>query len=316
MNKETSYAQTYRPDTSTPYCVIEDRLLVDCFLTTVRCSSFKQAARSLNLQPALLRRKLEVLEDNLGVSLLLYRDNQLILTQAGRDLHQQLRTRLKECSDVGDNRRPLRIGIDDTLLHDMLVRTLITFTRENARRCLEIIPLQSARCLPHQELDLALWTTSPGAQIPQPRHCLQPLDPPVIIRYLPFVATRYAREAARPLSLARLDDFRLIQLEQYQDSAAFAPWNHLIDRRRSGVTYIRAPGLAFHMIKGGAGIGLLPNYIRHLDRTLLPMPDLFDEPMQQQVLLSVHADNQSDADVSCLANYINLLFAERRDWLA
>lgn len=316
MNRETSYAKLESSLVSINEHHFNDPLVADCFLATVRCASFKQAARALNLQPAVLRKKLELLEDCIGAPLLLYRSNQLVLTQAGKQVHQYIKSGHKHCPDIVPGERSLRIGIAECLMGDLINRALIGFARDNASLCLDIVPLKNAQQVCHEDLDLALWTVHPGQDNAHRSHRLRARDQPVRIHYAPFIASRYARTGGPSFAADNLDDYRLVHVEDFQASETFAAWNRLISQRSRGVTYVRDPALAYHMIKGGAGIGLLPDYTGQLDRTLRPVPDLLSEPIQQHVLLSTHVDNQTNSNVIRLAEQIDSLFSQRRDWLS
>lgn len=67
-----------------------ERQVARSFLTTARCASFKQAARSLNLPPMVLRRQLQRLEKTVGEALFVYQERALALTVRGRSLQAEL----------------------------------------------------------------------------------------------------------------------------------------------------------------------------------------------------------------------------------
>ena len=73
-----------------------ERQVAVCFLTTARCASFKQAARSLNLPPMVLRRQLQRLEKSIGDALFIYQKRALVLTIRGRSLRDELVARYQD----------------------------------------------------------------------------------------------------------------------------------------------------------------------------------------------------------------------------
>ncbi|MDP0964883.1 LysR family transcriptional regulator, partial [Klebsiella pneumoniae] len=60
------------------------------FLVSARCGCFMQAARSLNIQATLLRKRLAQLEEHLRHSLFTYQGNGLVLSRDGLQLQAQL----------------------------------------------------------------------------------------------------------------------------------------------------------------------------------------------------------------------------------
>src|SRR5690348_11717417 len=67
-----------------------DPELAQCFIVSVRCGCFMQAARSLNFKATRLRRQLVQLETQLQCSLFNHSDNGLSLSRDGLRLHAQL----------------------------------------------------------------------------------------------------------------------------------------------------------------------------------------------------------------------------------
>ncbi len=284
------------------------------FLASARCASFKQAARSLNISAAVLRKKLLVLERLIGTPLFLYQDNRLSLTLVGKRLQKSLVNRQGEGlpAKVDSPRQAtVVIAVVDVLLRDILARDLIAFLRRNAASRLELIPLHGA---PSSKADIMLWLADPGSPRPAPGFATtQPLRL-AQVQYSPHLAKRYAPKAALPRCLEQLDDYMLVQLSSHNGLPALEPWNRLIRRRASGIAQTSDPHLALELIKNSACIGLLPDYITQVDRTLVRLPQLFDIPLVQYAWLTTHAQAASRTEVRALVELIQRTFASRREW--
>lgn len=286
------------------------------FLASARCASFKQAARSLNISAAVLRKKLLVLEQCIGTPLFLYQDNKLSLTLVGKRLQKDLSSR-QELWPPGkiESARPASvvIAVADMLLRDVLTRDLITFLRRNATSHLELVPLQG---VPSSKADIMLWLADPGSPRPDPGFATTQPIRLAQIRYCAHLAKRYAPRNALPWRLEQLDDYLLVQVSGHHDIAALEPWNRLIRRRAGGIAQTSDPHLALELIRNCACIGLLPDYIARLDKTLLPLPQLFDAPLLQYAWLSTHAQAAARPEVRNLVEVIQQAFIKRREWFS
>jgi DNA-binding transcriptional LysR family regulator len=92
------------------------------------------------------------------------------------------------------------------------------------------------------------------------------------------------------------------------------PWNSTVGTRRSGVTQVNSYELMRQMIQWSACVGLLPHYVCALDKTLQPLPDLFDRGMPMQVWMAVHRDEAHREEVARLAALVRAAFEQLREW--
>jgi len=77
---------------------------------------------------------------------------------------------------------------------------------------------------------------------------------------------------------------------------------------------VHAYELMLEMIRSSACIGLVPHYMSQLDRGLVALPGLFEQPMERQVWMAVNTESQAKPDVQMLVELIENTFNERRDW--
>lgn len=284
------------------------------FLVSARCGCFMQAARSLNIKATLLRKQLALLEEHLRRSLFCYQGSALSLSREGLQLQAQL-IALAHQRRLPVIEQPLiRVAVAQTLLHDILGRDLIALLRRNASARLEIISIDSDLSLQALSADLVLWLAAEDSPLPGPSFATREPLPLARIDYLPHIAKRYSRVAARPDSLDDLADYMLVQWQHDCQVEPFRPWNSLVEQRLAGVVHVHVYELMLEMIRCSACIGLLPQYISHFDRGLTALPGLFSEPMQRRAWLAVNAQVQHEEQVQQLVDLILNTFSEREDW--
>ncbi|MCO7580256.1 MULTISPECIES: LysR family transcriptional regulator [Pseudomonas chlororaphis group] len=284
------------------------------FLVSARCGCFMQAARSLNIKATLLRKQLALLEEHLRRSLFCYQGSALSLSREGLQLQAQL-IALAHQRRLPVIEQPLiRVAVAQTILHDILGRDLIALLRRNACARLEIISIDSDLSLQALSADLVLWLAAEDSPLPGPSFATREPLPLARIDYLPHIAKRYSRVAARPDSLDDLADYMLVQWQHDCQVEPFRPWNSLVEQRLAGVVHVHVYELMLEMIRCSACIGLLPQYISHFDRGLTALPGLFSEPMQRRAWLAVNAQVQHEEQVQQLVELILNTFSEREDW--
>jgi len=291
-----------------------DPVLAQSFRVSARCGCFMQAARSLNIKSTQLRKHLAQLESQLQCSLFSHQDNGLALSREGLALQAQL-IALAHARDSPVIEQPLiRLAVAESILHDILGRDLVALLRRNASVRLDIITLDSELSLQAISADVVLWLASTESPLPGPSFAISEPQRLARLEYLPHIAKRYSRVAARPDSLDDLADFMLVQWQHDRQVESFRPWNSVVDQRLAGVVQLHSYGLMLEMIRCSACIGLLPRYISQFDRGLIALPELFEQPMQRQVWMAVNADTQGQADVQMLVELIRNTFTERREW--
>lgn len=291
-----------------------DPVLAHSFWVCARCGCFMQAARSLNIKATLLRKQLAQLEAQLQCSLFSHSDNGFALSRDGLQLHAQLIALAHE-RDVPVIEQPLiRLAVAETILHDILGRDLVSLLRRNASVRLDIISLDSELSLQAVSADVVVWLASPDSPLPGPSFATSEPQRLAQLDYLPHIAKRYSRVAARPDSLDDLADFMLVQWQHDHQVESFRPWNSVVDERLAGVVQLHSYELLLEMIRCSACIGLLPHYMSQFDRGLIALPGLFSQPMQRQVWMAVNADSQDEDGVQMIVELIHNTFNERREW--
>jgi DNA-binding transcriptional LysR family regulator len=284
------------------------------FLVSARCGCFMQAARSLNIKSTLLRKRLAQLEEHLRYTLFSHQGSGLVLSRDGQHLQAQLIALAQERRLPVVEQPLIRLAVAEPILHDIIGRDLIALLRRNASVRLEIISLDSQQSLQAVEADVVLWLSDTDGQASGPSFPTEPPRPLARLHYLPHIAKRYSRVAARPDSLDDLADFMLVQWQHDRQVESFRPWNSVVDQRLAGVAQLHSYALMLEMIRCSACIGLLPRYMSQFDRGLIALPGLFDQPMQRQVWMAVSAVSQGQTEVQMIVELIQNTFNERREW--
>ncbi|OOG15271.1 LysR family transcriptional regulator [Pseudomonas sp. C9] len=291
-----------------------DPVLAQSFRVSARCGCFMQAARSLNIKSTQLRKHLVQLEAQLQCTLFNHQDSGLALSRDGLALQAQLIALAHE-RDAPVIEQPLiRLAVAESILHDILGRDLVALLRRNASVRLDIITLDSELALQAVSADVVLWLAGPDSPLPGPSFAVSEPRRLARLEYLPHIAKRYSRVAARPDSLDDLADFLLVQWQHDRQVESFRPWNSVVDQRLAGVVHLHSYELMLEMIRCSACIGLLPRYMSQFDRGLIALPGLFEQPMQRQVWMAANTETQGEGDVQMIVELIHNTFNERREW--
>ena len=291
-----------------------DPVLVQSFRVCARCGCFMQAARSLNIKSTQLRKQLAQLEAQLRRSLFSHSGNGFALSRDGLRLQAQLIALARE-RDLPVIEQPLiRLAVAESILHDILGRDLVSLLRRNASVRLDIISLDSELSLRAISADVVVWLAGTDSPSPGPSFAISEPQRLARLDYLPHIAKRYSRVAARPDSLGDLADFMLVQWQHDRHVSAFGAWNSLVEQRLAGVVQLHAYELMLEMIRCSACIGLLPHYMSQFDRGLVALPGLFKQPMQRQVWMAVNAESRNESEVQGIVELIHNTFNERQEW--
>jgi len=296
---------------------LADREALGFFLVTARCGCFMQAARSVNVKPTLLRKKLTQLAAHYGRPLFEHQGNALVLSPDGRHLRSQLLARralLALPEALGEDQPLVRVAVAEPLLHDILNRDLLSYLRQHANVRLDLLRLDNDPTLEPVTADVIVWLAGAQERPPQLAFPVSQLTCLAELEYMPYIGKRYSRKVSRPRSLSELQDYMLVNLHSYAGIPALQPWNEAVSQRRSGVTQVNAYELMCQMIQWSACVGLLPHYVAMFDKALQPLPGLFAQRMDMQAWMAVHASEAHREEVRRLVTLIQAAFDEHREW--
>ncbi|KAA0942770.1 LysR family transcriptional regulator [Pseudomonas sp. ANT_H14] len=284
------------------------------FLISARCGCFMQAARSLNIKATLLRKRLAQLEEQMRRTLFSYQGNVLALSRDGQQLQARLIALAHERRLPVIEQPLIRLAVAESILHDIIGRDLIALLRRNASVRLDIISIDNQLSLQAVEADVVLWLAGIDSPEPGPSFATQAPQALARLDYLPHIAKRYSRLAARPDSVDDLADYMLVQWQHDRQIEALRPWNSVVEQRLAGVVQVQAYPLMLEMIRCSACIGLLPRYMSCFDRGLTALPGLFAQSMQRQVWMAVNAQVEHLQEVELIVELVLNTFRERGEW--
>ena len=123
-----------------------DLLHLRAFMAVAECSSFRQAAKALELSPSAVSQAVRTLEARLQVPLLLRSTRSVALTQAGAQLFEQLRPTLSQLDSVltaasqsgGEARGHLKLNMPRNAATQLLNPLLTGFVKSHPGISLEI----------------------------------------------------------------------------------------------------------------------------------------------------------------------------------
>lgn len=207
----------------------------------------------------------------------------------------------------------VRLAIAEPLLYDIVNRDLIGYLRAHRKARVDLVPMDNPFNPQVEGVHICVWLSWPESAVPHiMNHSNFEVKSLGTLEYVPCVAKRYVRGAADASNLAMLEDFMLVQLQDYATVPSLAPWNRAVAQRQAGVTTLRSYGTMRELIRWGASMGLIPYYAARLDKNLLALPKLLPNTMKVQAWLAVNRDVSSCPDVSAIVDVILGAFDERR----
>ena len=244
------------------------------FLEVARCGSFRAAAQKLKQSVNALRRRVDALELDLGVPLLVRHVNGVRLTDEGAKIYdaalrmegasfELLQARnLSEKQAEGE----VNLSITEGLGAYWLIPQFVEFQRSNPRLTLNLRCSQAPPDLLRLEADISV-------QLQRPK---EPDLKVVKLGYLHmmfFASRSYLEIHGTPKTISDLEKHRLVILLDEGGKWENAYQKALAGISPSGLVALRnnVSSAHFWSVVKGCGIGLLPTYVQALGSTLVPL---------------------------------------------
>ena len=285
------------------------------FLAVARLGSLSRAAESLDVNASTVGRRIETLENALGMCLFQRAQTGYVLTDEGESLVSRAERveeaaitfeRRADASDVVSGR--VRLATAENLANFLLIPALPALTVRHPNLTVEIVTSIRSANLHSREADLAL-------------RLVRPIQGNVTIRRIGMM--RYGLYGSRTYlegsAIDRIDAGRLdhqafvVWSDPYADLAA-AQW---VERVLEGCAPALVVSSLFAQLvaaREGIGLAILPHFLARTEPTLQHIPTEADT-IEQPLWLAVHSDLVRSARVRAMAEFVEAVVNQSHECL-
>ena len=261
------------------------------FLEVARCGSFRAASQKLRQSVNALRRRVDALEQDLGVPLLIRHVNGVKLTDEGARIYSAaLRMESVSFELLQAGNRPekqvegeVQLTVTEGLGVGWILPQIPGFLRDSPKLTLNLRCKQTPPDLLRLEADISVQLERPKG----PDLKVMKLG---YLHMLFFASQSYIDVHGSPKSNAELKNHRLVILTDDRGR-----WENAYQNALSGILPSETVALRnnistahFASVVRGAGIGILPTYIQALGASLIPL-DL-GEAIRHEIWLTYRPD--------------------------
>ncbi len=286
------------------------------FLAVARAGRYTHAAVHMKTDATTIGRRVQGLEQRLGVKLFDRIAGGMRLTPAGQDLLVQAEQmeqvalsieRQLAGSDQEMSGR-VRVAAPGGLSAFWLTRHLVAFQAQYPAIQIETLIGTTPPNLAAREADISVQVIRPQ----DPRAVARKAG---LLRCDLFAAESYVTSCGLPASLNELPQHRVVDHVGYLGQRDFAPWQQIVARLPQ-VSFVSNSSRTFlEAIRSGAGMGLLPRYYQRFYPDLVRVP--VDVPCVVTIWLVSHRETNGNARIQALLRYLWARFEEdRQEWFS
>lgn len=282
---------------------------VRVFLAVARDGSYSKAAETLGTQQSTVSRRVQALEQRLGVKLFDRYSHGMRPTPAARAVQRRAET--MECEAQSIERQLIGTDVEmegvvrvtgtEAILAFWLVRHIRGFYQQYPRIKLELISSNEQLDLGAREADVALRFGKPK----EPRLVARSLG---AVQMNLFASKAYARAHGLPRSVEEVRNHCILDHTGFHKSDSAETWTQFVAEHdaailqtNSWVTYLQALEL-------GLGIGILPRFIGTASSEYIDL-DL-DLRYSSDLYLVTHEETNKSARIRAFCAYLNEAAAE------
>ena len=293
---------------------IPDWEAVRVSLEVVRKGSFRAAAEHLRMSVNAVRRRVDELEQALGVMLLTRHVDGVRITAEGEKVFaaaSQMESasfgllQARDQSDASNVSGEVRLAVTEGLGTFWIAPRLVEFQRANPNLFIDVHCAMKSADVLRLEADVAIQITRPTAP-----------DLRIIklgrLHFFPFAAANYLETFGCPKTVRDLIHHRL--LVQSDDNIQ---WRELYDRLFPGISPTSLVALRTNVssahywsIAKGAGLGLLPTYSQWIGAEIVPIDLGIHETVD--IWLTYHPDAKRIPRVSRLIDWAIQAFSPQK----
>lgn len=293
--------------------VVPDWEAVRLSLEVVRKGSFRAAAEHLRMSVNALRRRVDELEESLGVTVLTRHVDGVRVTAEGERVFEAARQMESASFGLLQARDQTNasvsgevcLAVTEGLGTFWIAPRLIEFQRANPNLLIDVNCAMKSADVLRLEADVAIQITRPAA----PDLRLVKLGQ---LHFMPFAAPSYLKTFGCPKTAMDLVHHRII-VQSFDN----VQWRELYDRLFSGIPPTSLISLRTNVssanywaIAKGGGIGLLPTYAQVVDPHIVPLDLGIHETVD--IWLTFHPDARRIARVSRLIDWVTQAFSPQK----
>jgi len=279
------------------------------FLEVARCGSFRAAAQKLRQSVNALRRRVDALERDLGIALLIRHVNGVKLTEEGARIYdttqrmESLSFQLLQAGNPAEKQveGEVQLAATEGLGVAWILPQIPEFLRNNPRLTLNLRCTQIPPDLHRLEADISVQLERPKG----PDLKIMKLG---YLHMMFFAAQSYIDIYGNPKSSADFEDHRMVILTDDRGR-----WENSYQNALKGILPSKIVALRnnvstahFSAVARGAGIGILPSYVQALGATLVPLE--MGEAIKHEIWLTYRSDAKRTARLRKTIDWIARVF--------
>jgi len=275
------------------------------FLEVARCGSFRAAAQKLKQSVNALRRRVDALEQDLGVPLLIRHVNGVKLTEEGTRIYnaalrmESVSFGLLQTGNLSEKQveGEVQLAVTEGLGVGWVLPQIPDLLRRNPKLTLNLRCTQTPPDLLRLEADISVQLERPKG----PDLKVMKLG---YLHMMFFASQSYIDVHGSPKSAAELKTHRLVILTDDRGRWETAYQNALSGILPSQIVALRnnVSTAHFSSVVRGAGVGVLPTYVHTIGAGLVPL-DL-GEPMRHEIWLTYRSDAKRIARIRKTIDWI------------
>jgi DNA-binding transcriptional LysR family regulator len=279
------------------------------FLEVARCGSFRAAAQKLRQSVNALRRRVDALEKDLGVALLIRHVNGVKLTDEGATIYdavlrmESVSFELLHAGNPSEKQveGEVQLAITEGLGVGWILPRVPEFLRSNPQLTLNLRCKQTPPDLLRLEADISVQLERPKG----PDLKVMKLG---YLHMMFFASQSYIDIHGSPKSSAELENHRMVILTDDRGRWENAYQNALTGILPSKVVALRnnVSSAHFWSVARGAGIGILPTYVQAIGAGLVPME--LGEMTKHEIWLTYRPDAKRIARLRKTIDWITRAF--------
>lgn len=215
------------------------------FVLTAQHGSFSKAALELDIAQSAISRQIKLLEESLGVELIIRSSKQVVLTEKGKQLLAATQNfeKITDQIFISDEDRPIAIGILSGLIQNWFRPILAEYMKLYPKRKLEIKIadiIELRRGIENGKFDIVFGTENLQSDL---------------VTSLKIFTEKLVLISKKEIQKKNLHEYRWL---------VFSNNDHLLKTAKvqsSNINYIEDMGVLIHLVKNDIGVAVVPDHL-------------------------------------------------------